>query len=241
MRLAILDYGLFEIYANGRKIGIPGYYIENGERRILVDTGFHRDYLHDPMGVCVADGLGAFGRLIDYTPAQNPAAQLALFGIKPADITDLVLTHGHVDHVGRIDEFPQATFYVSAVERALPQPNYWNGKSRIAWPANRTMTIQEETQILPAISLFPTPGHTLGHLSIAITLPELGPVLLTADAISRPDELAENTYADADDPNMARVSAQLLRDRAVHDNAWLVYGHCPQQWQVLRRVPYWYR
>ena len=45
MRLAILDYGLFEVYANGRRIGIPGYYIESGDRRILVDTGFHRDYL----------------------------------------------------------------------------------------------------------------------------------------------------------------------------------------------------
>jgi N-acyl homoserine lactone hydrolase len=96
-------------------------------------------------------------------------------------------------------------------------------------------------QIFPGISLIPTPGHTFGHLSIAITLSELGPVLLTADAISRPDELADDMFADADDSYLARVSAQALRLRAARDHAWLIYGHCPQQWQVLRRAPYWYR
>ena len=240
MRLAILDYGLFEVYANGRRIGIPGYYIESGDRRILVDTGFHRDYLTDPLGVCLADGLGEFGRLIAYPDMQNPTAQLGLLGISPSDITDLVLTHGHVDHVGRIDEFPQATLYVSAVERARPTPIYWNGQSRIAWPANQTVTVDAATDIVPGVCLTPTPGHTMGHLSLVLTLPAYGTVILAADAISRPDELADDRYADAEDARAARQSAQMLRQRAIQDAAWLVYGHCPQQWQSMRRAPYWY-
>jgi len=240
MRLSILDYGLFEVYANGRRIGIPGYYIESGNRRILVDTGFHRSYVADPLGVCIADGLGAFGRLIDYTDAQNPRSQLALLHVAPEDITDLVLTHGHVDHVGRIDEFPAATLYVSAAERALPQPYYWGTHSRIAWPQIPTIPINAPYTGIPGIELIPTPGHTVGHMSVALTLPALGNVLIAADAISRPDELAEDTWGDAADAMLARASAQALRERARQTQAWLIYGHCPQQWQVMRRAPYWY-
>ena len=74
MRMAILDYGTFEVYQNGRNIGIQGFLIESGTRKILVDTGFHRDYIADPYTVCRADGLGAFGELVNYTAQQNPHA-----------------------------------------------------------------------------------------------------------------------------------------------------------------------
>lgn len=240
MRMAILDYGLFEIYGAGRRIGIPGYYIESGDRRILIDTGFHRDYVANPKETCLADGLGAFGELIDYTESQNPVSQLALLGVRPTDITDLVLTHGHIDHVGRIDAFPAATLYVSAIERALPEPYYWGARSRIGWPAIPTTRVDAELQIAAGVRLVPTPGHTFGHLSVIVRLPELGKVVLTADAISRPEELADDTYADAADPHLARTSAHALMQRAKDARAWVIYGHSPQQWQVLRKAPYWY-
>lgn len=240
MRMAILDYGLFEVYANGRRIGIPGYYIETGNRRILVDTGFHRDYLEDPLGVCVADGLGAFGRLIDYRPDQNPSAQLKLLGIRPRKVTDLVLTHGHVDHVGRIDEFPNARLWVSAIEGMRAQPYYWDGRSRIGWPPVVTTLVFDEMEIAPGVTVIPTPGHTHGHLSLQVDLPQLGTTILTADAISRPDEVADDVFGDADDPAAARTSAQMLLERAARLQAWVIYGHCPQQWRVLRTAPHWY-
>jgi N-acyl homoserine lactone hydrolase len=80
----------------------------------------------------------------------------------------------------------------------------------------------------------------MGHLSLVLTLPAYGTIILAADAISRPDELADDRYADAEDQRAARQSAHMLRQRAQHDAAWLVYGHCPQQWQSMRRAPYWY-
>ena len=140
MRLAILDYGLFEIYQNGRQIGIQGYLIQTADRNILVDTGFHADYTADPFGVALSDGLGKFGRLLDYRADQNPHDQLALLGLTNIDITDLVITHGHVDHVGRIAEFPNARLWVSQRERSLPTPSYWDGRSRVQWPAIASST-----------------------------------------------------------------------------------------------------
>jgi N-acyl homoserine lactone hydrolase len=240
MRLAILDYGLFEVYQNGRMIGIPGYLIDTGERRILVDTGFHHDYIAEPLRMCEADGLGVFGRLHGYTAQHNPHAQLALLGLSQHDITDVVITHGHIDHVGRIEEFPQATLWVSAEERSQATPCYWDGRSRVKWPDTPTNAVTHACDITAGVHFFPTPGHTLGHYSLRITLPHIGQVILAADAISRPDELADDTWGDAEDAAQARQSAQAIRQLATQQQAWLIYGHCPQQWQVLRKAPHWY-
>lgn len=41
---------------------------------------------------------------------------LALVGLKPADITDIVLTHAHMDHMGAVELFPNAQFYIQKEE-----------------------------------------------------------------------------------------------------------------------------
>ena len=44
-RLAVLDYGLFEVHAGPRTIGICGYLIEtDADERILIDTGLPAKY-----------------------------------------------------------------------------------------------------------------------------------------------------------------------------------------------------
>lgn len=241
MRLAILDFGLFEVYQNGRMIGVPGYLIDAGSRKILVDTGFHADYVKDPIGISASDQMATFGRLINYSNRNTPSHQLGLLGISKVEITDVVLTHSHIDHVGRIGEFPHARLWITANERALPHPLYWNGKSRIAaWPPMQTTIITNPAELIQGVSLIPSPGHTLGHLSLMITLTNTGKVLLTADAISRPDELVEDTWSDAEDPELARQSAKSLVELAQHERAWLIYGHCPKQWLELRKAPNWY-
>lgn len=241
MRLAILDFGLFEVYQNGRMIGIPGYLIDAGSRKILVDTGFHTDYLADPVGIAAADQMATFGRLINYTARNTPTAQMNLLGITKVEITDVVLTHSHIDHVGRIHEFPHARLWITAQERSLPRPAYWAGKSRIStWPNMQTTIITNPAELIQGVTLIPTPGHTLGHMSLLISLTNTGKVILAADAISRPDEIIEDSYADAEDSALARQSAKELVEMAQREHAWLIYGHCPKQWLELRKAPHWY-
>src|SRR5579875_681747 len=65
-------------------------------RAIVVDSGFteavakrrRREYLRDPIDA------------------------LALLGVDPADVADVVLTHLHYDHVGNFHRFPKAQFHL---------------------------------------------------------------------------------------------------------------------------------
>jgi N-acyl homoserine lactone hydrolase len=240
MRLYVLDYGLFEVFENGRVIGIPGFLIAAGPHLVAVDTGFPPRYAADPVAAARADGLDTFGRILALSEANLPAAQLAQAGFAPEQVTHLVLTHTHIDHVGGIDAFPNATIVVGAAERALEQPLYWPGGSGPEWPTARYLPIECDTELVPGVTLLTTPGHSPGHLSLLVELPRTGSVMLTGDAINRADELASGDFGAAWDAEQARTSAERLARIARERRALVIYGHEPAQWGLLRKAPAFY-
>ena len=80
------------------------------------------------------------------------------------------------------------------------------------------------------------PGHAPGQLAFLVRLPETGAVLLTSDAISRPEEIDER-FATASDPKHALESANRLMELANRESALVIYGHSPEQWGDLKKVP----
>ena len=239
--LAVLDYGLFQVHANGRIIGICGFLVETGAgERVLIDTGFPPKYAADADAATAEDDLGAFGRVLSVTQANTAPAQLALLDLTFEDIDLMLQTHTHIDHVGFMDALPGVPILMAATERALPRPLYWAGKQAMEWPDAEYLLVEQDMAIGPGFEVLIVPGHAPGQLAVLLDLPETGPVLLTSDTISRPAEIDEK-FAGSWDEALAIHHGARLMDIAENRDAFVIYGHSPEQWPELKKAPEWYR
>ena len=71
----------------------------------MVDVGYN----HKAYGEVLANMYG----VRNWHP---PREVLAECGLKPEDITSIFITHAHFDHMGNIEDFPNATFYIQERE-----------------------------------------------------------------------------------------------------------------------------
>lgn len=240
--LAGLDYGTFEVAEDRRRIPLCGYVIVSGEDVVLVDTGFPSAYVDDAEAAARRDGLDEFGRIVSLTAENRPAAQLALVGLAPHDVTQLVVTHGDIDHIGGLEDFPDATIVVSRSEIEAGPPRYFGDVRPVGWPPSaRYRLVDGDEELVAGVTLLATPGHSPGHLSLLVRLPETGAVLLAGDAISREAELASGVNGGAWDEQLARASADRIVALARDEDAMLVLGHDPRGWVALRPAPHVHR
>ena len=192
---------------------------------MLLDTGFPPAYADNERQAALADGLDSFGRLVDFAPRHTILGALALHGLTERDISHVLLSHSHIDHIGGLPCFPDATIILGAAERALPRPLYHGPAQPMAWPDARYHLLDRTTEVCGGLRMIATPGHTPGHMSALVKLPDRA-VVLAIDAINRSTEPAEG-YPDAMDPATAAISGKRLQDLARRHHATLIPGHEP--------------
>jgi N-acyl homoserine lactone hydrolase len=177
----------------GKKVNAPfiAWYIEGLEKKVMIDTG--------PPNQERARRLhNGFKPII--SPEQETPQRLRQIGLKPEDIEILVLTHLHWDHVGQADKFPNARIFVSREEfnyAMAPLPptrggyeTLTSGIEPVFLPVIHQFEYLEmrEEQIIPGLNVFPTPGHTMGCISVEVTTGN-GPYIVAGDAIYTYDHL----------------------------------------------------
>jgi N-acyl homoserine lactone hydrolase len=105
---------------------------------------------------------------------------LAVIGVNPSDIAYVAVSHLHPDHVGNVDEFPQAILVMQRVEweaaKTLPQ--------KLFNPERKVELLDGDKDIFGdgSLTVLSTSGHTAGHQSLLVHLEKTGNVVLTGDA-----------------------------------------------------------
>jgi N-acyl homoserine lactone hydrolase len=114
---------------------------------------------------------------------------LAKLNIKPEQIKYVGISHYHPDHTGQVDSFPKATVLIGrgdweAITAPKPGPGVnfkpfegWiKGENKVEPLANDKDVFEDGTVIVLS-----TPGHTPGHRSLLVRLPQMGAVILSGD------------------------------------------------------------
>jgi len=132
-------------------------------------------------------------------------------GLKPADVTDLLLTHSHHDHSINWTMFPKARIVIGADELQWSLTVPW-GETPVAelymreldiWPTLQTVT--EDEDAFPGITAHLVPGHTPGHLLFVLHGPERD-VIFAGDAAKNRAELVSGTTDMTYDPAVSKAS-----------------------------------
>jgi N-acyl homoserine lactone hydrolase len=154
-------------FGSGTPYTIPIYcwYLEGGDRKILIDTG-------EMSPIQSEDRERSIGG-----PIYTFEAGLAKWGLKPEDIDVVIHTHLHNDHCENDYKCVNAQIYVHEKELTSihePHPLDYRYNEEFISDVEENGQIEkvvEDREILPGIQVVHTPAHTEGGLSILIDTP----------------------------------------------------------------------
>jgi len=221
------------------RMNLGSFVIRSGGKTILVDTGL------GPVSHGMTANTGSLPR------------DMAERGVPPDEIDAVVLTHLHWDHVGwtivgegpdRRLGFPNARYLVSRVDwdaqvALTTQVPEGSAEERATFERrlsafveqveplkvlNRVDLFEDEHQITPEVTTMPSPGHTPGHMCVAISSQGERAMVL-GDCIHMPLEVQKTDWVCRGDRDPALVikTRRALLDAAERDGTMLLGGHFP--------------
>jgi glyoxylase-like metal-dependent hydrolase (beta-lactamase superfamily II) len=175
-------------HAHGKlDLSYGGFLVTDGRgKQVLVDLGQGPDpWIPDPVFA-----LTVSGRLLD---------SLAVLGVSPADITDVVLTHLHLDHVGwaSVDGrpvFPNATYRCHADDLAHFLTNDPMVAEVLGPVLSRMQTWDADETLFSGFDVRPVPGHTPGSTLVVLSSGSER-LLLVGDVLHCPADLLDEEWA----------------------------------------------
>lgn len=241
--LFTLDRGIGEPF----EVPVPFFLIQHNGKNILFDTGNALEASLNPEQ--------HWGDIVNtYYPVmeekQFVVNQLKTIGINPEDIDYVILSHLHLDHAGGVGSFPNATYIAH--------------KKEIEWAFNPEcpqkaayimQDISKDVKWLPienefeeaydlfndgVIQIYPTPGHTPGHLSVIINMQSKS-MLLTSDCCYTEENLYDNIPPGLVWSAENSISTiNWIKKMQTEKNVEVIAGHDPVAWKRFKKAPEYY-
>ena len=204
--------------------------IRGGGRNILFDSGFHRD---------------RWFKLWTVKDYLRPDEAVRLAGVKPEEVTDVVVSHAHWDHMGGIDLFPKATVWIQREEFRYYTGEAWQSGGdhggidpddvrelvRINTEGRLRLVDGDDQEIIPGIRAYTGARHT--YQSQYLRVDGNPPFVLASDNVYLFRNLtahrASATFSDAD--HAANVAAQSRMIELAGSPDRIVPGHDALQFQ----------
>lgn len=153
--------------------------------------------------------VGAFGI------RRELAKQLHAHGVRPEDVTDVILTHAHYDHAVNFTLFPNATVWIGDEELrwAANQPPGFNPLPELyvreLLTLGRVRRLSPGDEPLPGLQTLAAPGHTPGHLVFVLTA-NSPPVIFTGDSAKNRAELLSGEVDATENADHSRQTIAMI-------------------------------
>src|SRR5215475_2927327 len=209
--------------------------IRGGGHNILFDSGFHREQ---------------WFKFFTVTDFLRPDEVVKLAGVQPEEVTDIVISHAHWDHMGGIDLFPKATVWIQKEEFRYYTGEAWQAGGdhggidpedvkelvRLNTEGRLRLVDGDNQEILPGIRAFTGARHTYASEYLRVETADGKPFVLASDNCYLYRNLVEHaasaTFSEADRP--ANIAAQKRMIELAGSADRVVPGHDPEQ---FRRYP----
>ncbi|MGB1208853.1 MAG: MBL fold metallo-hydrolase [Paracoccaceae bacterium] len=267
-RLTVVSDGYFTMPTGGLGVNADPAEVQAFLRRHFLSTemGYsHTNHLVIEIGdATVLVDVGSGDRFFD--TAGRLVNNLEAAGFALDDITHVVITHAHPDHIwGVRDDFDEALFYDAAYFLGRAEHDFWmqDGLAARTAPEDQQFVVgavnsinvegvdwvlvEDGAEIVPGVRVIDTPGHTAGHMSVVIESDGMQLIAL-GDAMNhaylnfaKPDWY---NGIDQDGPQCAATRRRLLDMAATDRMAVLGYhfpfpgvGHVMREGDAYRFVP----
>lgn len=179
--------------------------------------------------------------LIPGEPRPTLKDQLLTLGIEVNQITDLVITHPHVDHINglttlvdgqHVPLFPEAQHYLGAADW---QPETFGSLEQDtlmvieAW--GLLELVEGKLELGDGLSIVPMPGETPGHQGLYLNDGEVE-AYFTGDLFHHPLEFKQDIDVVWAEPQTMRASKRAIGEQAARSGAKVYFSHIEGAYRV---------
>ena len=197
--------------------------LQGGGRNILADAGFfHKRFIKS-------------WKPVDYV---LPSVAIGRLGLKPDDITDIIVSHAHWDHLDGVALFPRARVWIQKAEfdyYSIPAHQKNTGVfpidmaelDRLKAEHRLELVNGDDRQIFPGIKVYTGGRHTYASQYVGVHTRK-GTVIVASDNVYLYENLEKNLPIAQTFDAAANLRAQHRMERLASHPGLIVPGHDPK-------------